>query len=82
MTVSRIKWVIIMLLFFVDVVVFYVGYSMGSRHGMVMIEPDIVQEINANLPGECESVRGYAAHLEDENSWLVKIWMKCDVEHR
>ena len=32
MTVERAKWAMIAFLFFVDVVVFYVGYQMGKNH--------------------------------------------------
>jgi len=30
-TVERAKWVMIAVLFFIDVVVFYIGYQMGSN---------------------------------------------------
>jgi hypothetical protein len=32
MTVERAKWAMIAFLFFIDVVVFYVGYQMGENH--------------------------------------------------
>jgi hypothetical protein len=32
MTVERAKWAVIVVLFFVDVVVFCIGYQMGSNH--------------------------------------------------
>jgi len=31
-TVERAKWAMIAVLFFIDVVVFYVGYRMGAEH--------------------------------------------------
>ena len=32
MTIERAKWAIIAVLFFIDIVVFCVGYQMGSNH--------------------------------------------------
>ena len=32
MTVERAKWAAIAVLFFIDIVVFYVGYQMGKNH--------------------------------------------------
>ena len=38
MTVERAKWAMIAVLFFIDVVVFYVGYQMGSNHAQQNIQ--------------------------------------------
>jgi len=79
MVVERIKWVAIAVLFFIDVVVFYVGYQVGGAHAELAIrDRDLaIQECTDDLRGKCGNLYEYAVSLEDENARLNVIRTEC-----
>ena len=72
MNVERAKWIIIALLFFLDVAVFYVGYRVGEAQHSQAIE-----ECTEDLLKNCKNLYDYAASLEDENSRLNRLYSDC-----
>jgi len=76
MTIERAKWAMIAFLFFIDVVVFYVGYQVGAAtKGNELADRDrAIQECTEDLLGEdkCGKLYNYTVSLEDENARLNK----------
>ena len=72
MKLERLKWIIIAVLFFMDVVVFYAGYRVGEGQHAQAIE-----ECTEDLLKNCKNLYNYASALEDENSRLNKVHSGC-----
>lgn len=84
MIVERIKWAAIAVLFFIDVVVFYIGYQIGGAHAESTIADQgrAIQECTDDLMGKCGNLYEYAVSLEDENARLNVIRVECNNANR
>jgi hypothetical protein len=80
--IERIKWAVIVVLFLVDVVVFYVGYRVGEKHAEHALadRDQAILECTEDLRGKCGNLYEYAVSLEDENARLNVIRVECNNE--
>ena len=71
---------IIAVLFFIDVVVFFVGYRMGETSvAAAMADRDqAIRECTDDLLGKCGNLYRYAVSLEEENARLNLVNIECD----
>ena len=84
MVIEKIKWVIIVALFFVDVIVFYAGYRIGgnSAEEALAEKNQAIHECTEDLLGKCGNLYKYTAMLEDENARLNKSRGECQDANR
>ena len=84
MAIEKNKWAAIIVLFLVDVVVFYVGYRMGEDNlAEALVEKtQAIHECTEDLLGKCGNLYEYAAALESENARLNRIRVECQNQSR
>jgi hypothetical protein len=71
--IEKIKWVAIIMLFMIDVVVFYAGYQMGG-HKARLDASIIVNTCIEDLQSNCSKIRAYATLLENENARIINTY--------